>query len=272
MRRWLLFFALLFALAAAAAPSGAEQQYLWDFDQESLKYHFSWSGIVAAELNAYISKENDLYYISVQARTKPAIDVLWKMRDKLLIKTGANDLLPRYYRFIQREGRYFQDIEIVFDPATNTARAKRTNKKGKVRRRTVTVDGLYDPISAILFLRRQPLWPDDVYKLKVFDGRRLHVLKYEVIGRKRIRTYRGKLWTRTVVPSLVESEKPEEVKKKVSKVLMYLTEDEPHDIVLIESDVFIGKVKAKLVEKSGGKLVVGETAGRESEGCESSAM
>jgi len=252
-------------IAAAAAHAGPKHK--WDFDEEFMQYEFSWSGIVAAELNAYITKERDLYYVSVKARTKPAVDLLWKMRDKLTLTTSAIDLLPRYYRFNQREGRYYMDIEIKFDPETNTACGKRTNKKGKVKKRTVQVEELYDPISSILFLRRQPLWPDDVYRLRVFDGRKLYVLRYEVVGRKRIRTYRGKLWTRKVIPSLEKaSEKPEEVEERVSEVFMYLTEDDPHEIVLIESDVFIGKVKAKLVRRSGGKLIKPKQKSDEDEG------
>lgn len=254
MRNIFLHLSVIAVFLAVAQPISAQSQVIWDFDKEDLVYHFSWSGIVAAELKTSIEKKNGLYHLSINARTKPAIDVLWKMRDKMAVITST-ELFPRYYQFIIREGQYQRDVEINFDEQKNIATGKRFNpKNGRTYTRIVEMKNIYDPISAILFIRRQPLNVNDVYRLKVFDGKQLYDLKYEVIGRAKIKTYRGELWAKTVVPSLEQtSEKPEDVTKRVSKVLMYITENEPHDIVQIESDVFIGKVKVKLASKTGGK-------------------
>lgn len=254
MQKKVAYISVITVVLVTAHLAGAQSQLLWDFDQENLFYNFSWSGIVAAELRATIEKKDGVYHLSIDARTKPAIDVLWKMRDRLTVTT-TSDLSPRYYQFIIREGKYQMDVEIKFDPQTNIATGKRYNpKRDRTYTRIVEMKDIYDPISAILFIRRQPLNLNDVYRIKVFDGRRLYDLKYEVVGRQKIKTYRGELWTKAVVPSLEPtSEKPEDVTKRVSKVLMYLAEDEPHDIVHIESDVFIGKVKVRLVSRTGGK-------------------
>jgi len=251
---YILFIAIIFSVSQLAV---AQAQPLWDFDQENLAYNFSWSGFVAAELKVFIEKKDDLYRLSIDARTKPAIDLLWKMRDKLTVTTDSANLSPRYYQFIIREGKYQMDIEIKSDPQTNIATGKRYNpKRNRTYTRMVEMEDIYDPISAILFIRRQPLNLSDVYRIKVFDGKSLYDLKYEVVGRYRIKTYRGLLWTKVVIPSLEPtSEKPEDVTKRVSKVLIYLTEDEPHEIVHVESDVFIGKVKVRLVSRTGGKLM-----------------
>lgn len=255
----LFIIAILFAIAQ---PLSAQPEAIWDFDKEELVYHFSWSGIVAVELKTSIEKRDGFYHLLIDARTKPAIDVLWKMRDKMTIITST-ELIPKYYQFIIREGKYQRDVEIDFDFQKNIATGKRFNpKNGRTYTRIVEAKGLLDPISAILFLRRQPLNLNDVYIVKVFDGRLLYDLKYEVVGREKIKTYRGELWTKTVVPSLERtSENPEDVTKRVSHVLMYLTEDESHDIVQIESDVFIGKVKVKLTNKTGGQLFIQQACG-----------
>jgi len=237
-----------------ADPGKEEGGRVYSLKEGDLSYEFEWNGIAAAQAKASIKRKMhegaECYHVVVDIRTKPFIDWLWKLRDRLEGYIEAKTFKPLRYSFRQREGSYRHDTDIIFDHKRNTATSIRTYK-GKIKKKTVDAENMLDPVSALFYLLIRPLEPGQSRILSVFDGKRVHTIKYEALGREGVKVPVGKINALKVVPSFLRSDPPRKPVKgggeKVREVFLWVSQDRHRDIVKIESDVFVGKINAKLI-------------------------
>ena len=227
------------------------------FDGEKLTYLFGWSGLNAAE--ATISAEvvdyhgKRCYRIVNEIRSRPVLDWIWKVRDRIEVYSEVDTLRPLHYEFIQREGKFNHDTVIDFDHEAKIARAER-RYKGKVKKTTVRFDELYDPMTALYVMRRAGLSPGDRAEIDAFDGKRVHTIEYRVVGADEVKTKFGEKDALVVEPRILKSDPPYKKKEsdkstEVRTVTIYLDEADGSTIYRIESDVSVGEVYAELIER-----------------------
>ena len=249
-------FAFLFAFALLAAPLAQAEPFVG----ENLTYEFGWSGFTAARAEVSIGSINydgdDCYNIKIEVRSLARLDWIWKVRDKLTSYPRKSDLLPKYFFWKQREGKYNLDTEIKHDKQVGVLRSKRTRyKDDKIKPykdKWTTAAGRLDPLGSLLHMRSQDLKVGGVYNIKVFEGKREHDIRYEVVSREKLTTKFGELDTFAIIPRVVKSSKggADKIKvEKVSKVKIWLTTTPEHMIVRVESKAWIGAVFAELVKK-----------------------
>lgn len=242
------------ALVVATAAFGGEP-----FVGENLVYEFGWQGFTAARAEIKIGSIDyngeDCYKIKVNIRSLARLEWVWKVRDKFTSYTRKRDLVPEYFFYEQREGKFSLDTEIKLDREDNILRSTRTRyKDGKTKSykpKWSKATGMNDPLGALVSLRKQDLKVGDVYEVNVFDGKRKHQISYAVSGKETIKTPFGDREAFVVHPKVQKStgDKKNSKVEKVQKVTMWLATTPEHNVLRVESKAWIGSVFAELVKK-----------------------
>lgn len=229
-----------------------------DFSGERLVYAFGWQKITAAKatvtVDTFQSEGRSFYKIQFNINGEPKLDFIWKIRDVIKVETDAQTLQCRHFMFMQREGNFRQDTNVWLEPGAGMLVSERVqyktdNEKKTLAAKSAPVDN-FDPISALYYVRRMPMTVGQVNSLKVFDGKRQHVLNYTVLKEERITTSLGTFDTWKVEPRIVPAKQKDTESKveKVKDVFLWIDKQEPHNVVRIESEAFVGRIFAELVE------------------------
>jgi len=229
-----------------------------EFAGERLVYEFGWQKITAAKAtvsaDSFEADGRTFYKIRFDIEGEPKLDFIWKIRDVLKVETDAATLQCRHFMFMQREGNFRQDTNVWLEPATGMLVSERVQYKENNQKKILSTKSApadhFDPISALYYVRRMPLTVGQVNTLKVFDGKRKHELSYTVLKEERITTGLGTFDTWKVEPRIVPAAKKDKESKveKVKEVYLWIDKKEPHNVVRIESEAFVGRIFAELVE------------------------
>ena len=244
------YTAILVLIVAILAPCNLAADP--NFDGEKLEYVFGWNGIPAATMVAKVEIldyfGSECYSIKITGRTKPAIDLIWKMRDEFIVYTKTDGLKSIRYSFYQREGRFTQDTDIIWNYETNIARSTRVKKHRQMKDREVDADEYMDPISALFYVRTQDLKVGDVHRIKAFDGKRTHELEYEIVDREELTVPRGTFDAYKIAPRIVKSSEQDKSSgtEKVRDIFFWVSADEKRLLLRFEAEAFVGTIYGEL--------------------------
>ncbi len=253
-RHWLYLLISLAAIAVAVWSYAATV----DFNGEHLVYEFGWQAISAATAEVTVTTQQyagaPCYRIIIDVRGKPKLDWMWKVRDRLESLSTIQDLHCRLFTFQQRESNYNSDTTIRFDPTRNLLVSTRVRYRsgGPIPMKPFTAPPeQLDPLGALLAMRRTEVAVGHTYVLNVFDGKRSHVLNYDVLAEEHIKTQLGefdayKIWPRIVASTVQDAESKV---NKVRRVYLWLDKLPPHHVLRIESEVFVGHIYAELIQR-----------------------
>lgn len=175
-------------------------------------------------------------HFQLAIRTNDFVDVFYKVRDKIdsFADLSLNESL--LYRKSQQEGRSLREEVVNFDKLKNLAAY---SNHGKVAPPIPLIPGTIDPLTAVYFIRSQPLREQLEIVKPITDGKKnvlgvAHVLKREklLVGGVSYDTFR-------VEPDLREVGGVFE-KSKNSRITLWFTADERHLLVKIEGKVVVG--------------------------------
>jgi len=250
LRGLLAFLAIIFLASVS-------HLFAYDFSGEELGYEFGWNGITAADASVKIVDKScgePCQSTTLLITGRKYLDMFWRVRDRLESLSTKPAFMPRNYVFYQREGQFNMDTSIELDQQAAHLRGKRfrLDKQKHFKDVEMEAQGLFDPISALLFIRSQPLQVGDERTIKVFDGKRVHWLNYKVLGTEKIKIKLGEFDTIKVAPRIIKSSSYEEKGKveKVRQVTIWMTDSPAHTILRIESEAFVGHIFAELVKKN----------------------
>lgn len=243
---WILAASLVCAAIAGAA----------DFAGENLEYEFGWKGIAAANASVQITEmacDGPCYAANIDIKGKPYLDMIWRVRDRIKTWAVKADYSPRKYVFYQREGGFELDTEIVLDKAEGLLKSTRFRKdKGKaLTPKKAQAAGVYCPLSAILYMRAQPLEPGQRYTANVFDGKREHVIEWKVEEREKIKVGAGEFDAKRIAAQVIKSNVTDESSKveKVRKVTIWVADAPNHLVLKVETQAFWGHIYGELIRK-----------------------
>ena len=170
-------------LAKEGAPAG--ERVL-----ERARYIFGWNGLPAALAEFTLSRRvrdgRAILHFEGTARTTDQVDFLWRMRDSVIARTDARTLIPQRFELFRRENDSRLDTVIVHDEEESKLRVERL-KRGTLRKSSFPARGLYDPVSAMLLLRRDGVSPGTTRTIRITEGKRVYELVVRGLGRERIR-------------------------------------------------------------------------------------
>ena len=259
---WIALAVLAFAAAAQGRKTAASAKHAPEFLSpvfagERLDYEFGWNGIPAADVVVRIDTDEyngrPCYHVRVDMSTKPQVDWIWKMRDRIDTYAEIGTLRPLTYSFRQREGNFSHDTDVVFDQTRKVATSIR-KYKGQVKVTTIPCKDVYDPMTALLRMRVSEATIGEEEELLVFDGTRVHTIRYAVQAIGEVETEFGAIRARKVKPWIAKSEPPvrqtdNSKTAKVREVFGWI--GLPGDTLLyrIESAVTVGKIYGELVDR-----------------------
>lgn len=251
VRRSPVFLVTVAVVCCLALPAVAV-----DFGGERLTYEFGWRSVSVAtveiDIDAATVDGAPGYNLKLLVNGKPRLDWIWRVRDQLTASVRAKDLRPTRYFFTQREGAFKLDTEILFDDAQNKLVSRRVQYRKSGTKTLAAKDASgdhYDPISALLVLRRSEFSPGVTHRVKIFDGKRQHEASYTCVGAERITTALGEFDTWKVVPRIERSSGKDTKAEKVKEVVVWIEKAAPHHVVRIESEALWGYIYAELIKK-----------------------
>ncbi len=243
----LLFIVSLFLLISfgkdhiKAAP-------LKNNEREVFIYKLKWLGITAGRARMEFIDRGEEIKITTRAESADWVSIFYKVDDRaksLLTKRrnrdGGYKFIAKRYRLKIREGRHRRDKEVIFYP--DKGMAEYINHLEDEKKSFEIPGGTYDPLSAFLMLRLKSIKIGEPVFLRIFDSKKVWDVKVDVLKKETVETEAGKFSTIVVKPEL----KSEGIFLKKGDIYIYLTDDERHIPVLIETKVLIGHIEAELV-------------------------
>ena len=181
----------------------------------------------------------DVYHAVGEGATNPKYDWIFKVRDRYETYLSVSDLHPVKFIRNVNEGKYSRYEEITFNRQTNTAVTKNGVYKVPVN--------VQDVISTMYYTRNidyTQYKPGDKIAFNMFLGDKIYNLYIHYIGKEVIKTRYGKFNTIKLKPLVIK----EGVFTDGEKMTVWISDDNNHIPVRIESPVSVGSIKIDLVQ------------------------
>ncbi|HYP49811.1 MAG TPA: DUF3108 domain-containing protein [Pyrinomonadaceae bacterium] len=230
---------------------------------ENLTYEAKWSksllrGIDVADLNFKIIKAPDgggnRLLFQGEAISKGTLMKIarFSFLQKIDSTVDANNF--RILHTIRRDEQKdrIRDGEAQFDYKSNRVVYREIDPNNPERApRTITSPletATHDLLSAVYFLRRQPLAVGKDFELSVSDAGVIYRIPVKVVAREQLKTVLGKVWTLRVEPEVFGDRRlvPGE-----GKMIIWFTDDARHLPVRSQIQADIGKIEIKLKQAEG---------------------
>lgn len=216
---------------------------------ERFAYDLHWGMIPAgfAELRVLPITEVDgvpVWHFQLTIRSSDFIDVFYKVRDQVDAYAVLSLDESLLYRQSQQEGTTRREVEVNFDQDNSHAVF---SNYGEASPPINIVAGTLDPLTALYFIRSQPLCENLEIVKPISDGKKNVNGVARVTKREKIRL-NGTLYdTFQIAPDLKDVRGVFEKSKK-SRMTLWVTADEKRTVVKIMSKVVIGSFTGTLVE------------------------
>lgn len=212
---------------------------------EKLVYDLTWAGIKTGTATLEINSENEKTRIVSTARSADWVSVFYTVEDKIEaeLSTPAHPTvpgIPRNYRVRIREGRHRRNKEVVFDSPNH--RASFTDHLSGEKKDIEIRDNTLDPLSSFYYIRTLKAEVGKSLYVDILDSKKLWNVEVQVLRKERIRTGLGDFDTIVIKPLL----KSEGIFNKRGDMYIWLTDDEKHLPVKMQTKVAVGKVTATL--------------------------
>lgn len=221
-------------------------------DRETLVYKVYYNlnlvWIPAAEVEMNIIENNTDFEVHVYAKSYPAYDNFFRVRDYFYSRFDKKNMLPKEFVRIIEERSYRKFDSIYFDYPSNKALFFNGKFRNEAEKSSMQIDGcLHDLISSMYSLRNvdQNKYKvgDEIEVDVIMDKERMPVkVKYGGIDKNKKIKDLGKFNTIRVEPTLLEGE----VFGKGGDMKIWVTNDKNKIPLLIETPVRVGSVKAVL--------------------------
>ncbi len=211
---------------------------------EKLVYSLSWLGVPVGTATQEIVEEGANRRITSTARSNDWLSAFFPVEDVIVSTLAASGApfpgLTRHYRMRVREGSRRRDREIVFEQDKGTAsyRDLLNGEKLDIPIKTAT----YDIYGSFYYVRYLPLEAGKPVFVNILDGKELHALEVQVLGKERLKTVLGEVNTIVIRPMV----KKEGVFEGKGSVTIWLTDDARRIPVRAQTGVTVGSVVATL--------------------------
>ncbi len=219
---------------------------------EELKFKIGWAFITAGEASLTLNKivqtpQGPALVSEATARSYPVIDAMFKVRDTNTSWLALD--LKKSFGYWQsvREGGYARDEWTVFDYDKNSYSVHKQDKRGLIDIEEANFKGkaILDMLGSLYFVRMQKLPLKGEIYFDIVNRKKQYPLKVIVHGKDKVKTAAG-TFNCILVEPVIAGEGIFVSKGKSLKV--WLTDDKYKMPVKMTVEVFIGSVKAELVE------------------------
>jgi Protein of unknown function (DUF3108) len=217
---------------------------------ETLVYEASWIGIPAAEARIVLLKnggDGGTWTGKLWLRSSPAVDVLYRMRDYVNEEFDRGDLRPREMHILQHEKQRRDEWSVHFDDREHLVISAKRNAQGRTWVREFSGGEPWGPFSGAMLALSLPLTVGQTYTFDVFSGGNRYVLAFYVDRRESISTSLGTVRALRIIPAIVWLSEGKFL-NQVSRMVIWVTDDERHLPLRIEAAAFVGSIRIDLAQ------------------------
>lgn len=217
---------------------------------ETLVYDASWVGIPAGETRITLNQNKahpEWWTGQMWITSSKPVDLLYRMRDYISEDFARDSLAPNDIYILQHEKHRRDEWRVSFDHDAHLVTAVRKNKAGRTWIRRFSGGDPLGPFSGAMLALSQPLQVGASYTFDVFSGGNRYVFKFDVLAHERITTALGTFDTVRIEPTVVWLSEGS-FRSQARATTLWVTDDPRHLPLRIESAVFIGNVRADLVQ------------------------
>jgi hypothetical protein len=221
-------------------------------DGEQLLYQASWIGVPAAQAKiVFHKKKKDAtrWVPEIWVQTNAFADVFYRMRDYLRENIAVDSLNSDELYLVQHENSRLNYYTVKFDRSADKVTLLKENHKGKQTKEFIASNP-YGPLSGAMMALTQEFGVGKHYAFDVFSGSQRYVFSFDVDKRERIRTSLGEFDAWRIVPDVLYMSDGN-LRNQAHGTVLWISADKRHLPLRIESQAFIGVVRADLIEIDG---------------------
>ncbi|MDQ3001482.1 MAG: DUF3108 domain-containing protein [Fibrobacterota bacterium] len=201
-------------------------------------WSFRWVHAGRATLELLLTDQPTEWKIQSLAWCNKFFQSIYPVRDTVTSIIDSRGIYPLRFDKRLHEGSYHANISARYDQAHHTLTTLDT---------TMSIEPFtHDVLSAFYFIRTQKIRPGDTLDLAAVSGKKKYNLKVLCHGRETIKVPAGEFRTLVVEPVL----KGDGLFKAKGKLIIWVTDDESHTPVKMQSKIPVGSIKAELISKS----------------------
>lgn len=182
------------------------------------------------------------YHVKVTGNSAGLVDLMFKVKDEFESFIDEESVVPLKATKKVREGKYTDADFILFDHERHFAASRR----GKTEIETNS----QDVVSAIYYARITDMGNakiGDLFPVPFYLDGKTYELRFRYVGKENISTSKGIFRCLKVKPQLIEGR----IFKDNDALTLWVTDDENHIPIRVESDIFMGSIKADIIDFSG---------------------
>lgn len=222
---------------------------------EELEYQLRWESVPAGSawlkvLPVKTINGRQAYHFVMIAESNAFVDIFYKVRDR--IDAFANLEMSRSMRYLknQSEGNHKKYEVIEFDWDNNCAHY---SNYGKKRNPIPLQAGSFDPLSAFYYTRTMDFGIGSQLERPITDGKKNVIGRMRVVKREIIKLLNGQTYDTYLVEPEMNHVSGVFKESKGSKIQLWVTADEKHIPVRIQSKVYVGHFIGELMSASSSK-------------------
>lgn len=218
---------------------------------ERFVYDLRWGLIPAGQAELKVMPMEEVagvpaWHFQLIIRSNDFIDVFYKVRDRIDAYATLSLEESLLYRQSQQEGTTRREVEVSFD--RERSQAIFTNF-GESLPPIDIMPGTLDPLTALFFIRSQPLAENLEIVRPISDGKRNVKGVARVNGREEV-SLNGNVYDAFQIDPDLKGVKGVFEKSNKSRMTLWVTADRRRMLVKIKSKVVIGSFTGTLVENS----------------------
>lgn len=220
---------------------------------EALSYMATLNEMPAGEGEARLRKEQqegrEVYRFTARARSSEWVDYLYTRRDTAEAVFTVSDYGPISFRLLSEEGERRREYGVRYDPITKALLGS-VSKQDRIKEQTVPAAGVYDPVSALYFLRSQDCSPGALLQTEVFTGKGHYRFTARVIGKETIRLGNQERVAIRLHPEAFALDKNPQENLLPQATILWVSADATHIPLKLESEVMLGRIVVELNQSS----------------------
>ena len=209
-------------------------------------YIFGWSGFTAATSEAHFTKTaQNRFQLDGTGRTVGLSRALYKLDVEGWAVTDADTLRPIELKQTEVYRSTTTTTHLVFKD--NKVTSERT-EGNTTKNREFTFPGLYELLSAMLYLRSQPLQDSGVCRVVVYPQKGPYLATVTVVGREKISVRAGSYNAIKLDLKINRIGKDMELQnyKKFRRATIWISDDPDRVLLRIEATIFVGTIFCEL--------------------------
>ncbi len=206
------------------------------------------AGMANINLNRVIHNNEQVFYSKLVAKSIGLPDKIYRILDTYECYFDSNTVLPNMALRDIREGRYRKKNIDTYDYKNNSIYSV---NKGEIKMPSV----IRDVITAFYFIRNYDfriLSKGDIITMDLLFDDELMTFRLHYMGKEQVDTRIGKINCLKLIPEMVETQKNTESDNisptPKDEMIIWLSDDPNQVPIRVKFDLFIGSIKADLIE------------------------